>query len=133
MSWAPTYTNTLRQLSIPSLYQEKIRLKNSIKHLHRSNTELKEHDVEAEEDMSWVQSIVGENEQVISKQSQQIELIELELSCRSVDSNSVGSVSDKREEVPNGEQRTNSEAVSEPEVQEDKLEVNADTEGGLRL
>jgi hypothetical protein len=133
MSWAPTYTSTLRQLSIPSLYQEKVRFENSINHLHRSNKELKEHEVEADEDTTWVQSVVTENEQVIAKQSRQIELIELELSCRSVGSNSLGSASDRRQEASNGEQRMNGESGSEPEGQEDKMDVDTDSQGGLRL
>jgi hypothetical protein len=127
------YTSTLWQLSIPSLYQEKFRLENSIKHLHRSNTALKEHEVEADEDTTWVQSTVGENEQVIAKQRRQIELSELELFRRSVGSNSLGSASDRREEASNGEQRMKGESRSEPEGQDDKMDVDEDSQSGLRL
>lgn len=110
-----------------------MRLENSIQHLHRSNAELKEHEVEADEDTTWVQSIVGENEQVIAKQSRQIDLIELELSCRSAGSNSVGSASDRREEASNAEERVNGESHLEPEGQEDKMDVDEDSRGGLSL
>jgi hypothetical protein len=133
MSWAPPYASTLRQLSIPSLYQEKSRIENSIKHLQRSNTELKEHEVEADEDTTWVHSIVGENEQVIEKQSRQIELIELELTCRSAGSNSLGSALNNREEASNAEQRINGESHSEPEAQEDKMDLDVDSQGGFLL
>jgi hypothetical protein len=82
MNWRETYKLSLMQLSTPSLYGEILRLENSIKHLRRSNEELRIHENNQDEDTSWVPTVIAENEEVISKQNEQVELIKGELSER---------------------------------------------------
>ena len=86
MSWTTAYKSTLGQLSTPSLYGEILRLENSIKHLRRSNEELRLHETSGEtsgkEDTSWIQPVIGENEEVIKKQREQVELVKSEISER---------------------------------------------------
>jgi predicted GNAT family acetyltransferase len=69
-------------MSIPLLYGEMLKLENSIKHLRRSNEELRLHGVTEEEDTSWIQPVIAENEQVITKQSEQVELVKCEIAER---------------------------------------------------
>lgn len=133
MSWRDTYASTLRQLSVPSLYLEVIRLENSIKHLQRSNTELGQHELEADEDTSWVRPIVSENEEVITKQGCQIELVKLELSNREAASNVIGPEPGGRQEGSNGHQRPNGGSHLERMVEEDKMDVHTTPENGLHL
>ena len=78
MSWKPSYRNTVRQLSTPLLYAEILKLENSIKHLKRSNEELKLHG-ENEDDGQWTENVVRENEDVIAKQEEQIEMVKGEI------------------------------------------------------
>src|SRR5436190_17153763 len=92
MSWTATYKSSLRQLSTPSLYGEVFKLENSIKHLQRSNEELRAHGNSEEEDTSWVEPVIAENEQVIKKQNEQVELAKREISER-------GATSEHTEEV----------------------------------
>jgi len=73
------YKSALRQLSTPSLYGEILKLENSIKHLRRSNEELILHGTNAEEDTSWIQPVIAENEDVIKKQGEQMELVRTEI------------------------------------------------------
>ena len=73
------YKSALRQLSTPSLYGEILKLENSIKHLRRSNEELRLHGTNAEEDRSWIQPVIAENEDVIKKQGEQMELVRTEI------------------------------------------------------
>ena len=80
MSWGASYRATIRQLSTPSLQGEILRLENSIKHLRRSNEELREHgNSNREDDASWIFSIISENEELITKQAEQIELVKQQL------------------------------------------------------
>jgi hypothetical protein len=79
MSWTTAYKAALRQLSTPSLYGEVNKLENSVTHLRRSNDELKVHWETEQEDTSWIAPIIAENEQVIAKQVEQVELVKTEL------------------------------------------------------
>jgi hypothetical protein len=79
MNWTSVYKTRLRQLSTPSLYGEILKLENSIKHLRRSNDELRAHGEHREEEKSWSLAVIAENEEVIGKQGSQIELIRLEI------------------------------------------------------
>jgi len=133
MTWPATYTSTLRQLSVPSLYQEVDRLENSIKHLRRSNAELEQHELETEEDTSWVQPTIAENDQVIAKQTRQIELVKLELSGRGVASNTTNAEPDGRLEDSNGDHMQNNISHSEPINGEGKMDVDTSSENGLHL
>jgi|SRR5579859_4466998 len=81
MSWITAYKATIRQLPTLSLFGEIQKLENSIKHLQRSNDELKTH-AERESDSSWVGAIVSENEDVIAKQKEQIEITKAEIKER---------------------------------------------------
>jgi len=130
MTWPATYTYTLRQLSVMSLYQEVDRLENSIKHLRRSNTELKQHELEAEEDTSWVEPTIAENEQAIAKQTRQIELVKLELSGRQAVSNATSPEPNRRLQGSNG---GNGVSHSEAINGEGKTDVATSSENGLRL
>jgi hypothetical protein len=78
MSWRPSYRNVVRHLSTPSLYAEVLKLDNSIKHLKRSNKELQLHG-ESEDDGQWALDVVKENEDVIAKQEEQIEIVKAEI------------------------------------------------------
>jgi len=78
MSWTTTYKSAIHQLSTPSLYAEILKLENSIKHLQRSNEELVEHG-KSEEDGSWIVPIIGENEEVIAKQTEQVKFVKDEI------------------------------------------------------
>jgi hypothetical protein len=82
MSWTSAYKSSLRQLSTPSLYGEMLKLENSIKHLRRSNGELRIHGSNDEGDTSWIQPVIAENELVIMKQNEQVELVKQEISDR---------------------------------------------------
>lgn len=82
MSRTTAYKSALGQLSTPSLYGEILRLENSIKHLRRSNEELRLHETSGEEDTSWIQPVIAENEGVIKKQREQVELVKSEISER---------------------------------------------------
>ena len=76
MDWRIGYNTTINQLSIPSLLNELYKLENSIKHLRRSNEELKAHHETEEGDTAWVFPVVVENEQVIAKQAEQVQMVE---------------------------------------------------------
>jgi len=89
MSWTSAYNSSLRQLSTTSLYGEILKLENSIKHLRRSNEELRLHGSNDEGDTSWIQPIIAENELVIIKQNEQVELVKHEISGRGVISEQV--------------------------------------------
>jgi hypothetical protein len=82
MSWTSAYKSSLRQLSTPSLCGEILKLENSIKHLRRSNDELRVHESNDEGDTSWIQPVIAENELVIMKQNEQVELVKHEISNR---------------------------------------------------
>lgn len=82
MSWTTAYKSALCQLSTPSLYGEILKLENSIKHLRRSNEELRLYGTSGEEDTSWIPPVIAENEEVIKKQSEQVELVKNEISER---------------------------------------------------
>ena len=116
-----------------SLYQEVDRLENSIKHLRRSNTELKQHELESEEDTSWVEPTIAENEQLIAKQTRQIELVKLKLSGRQAVSNTASPEPNQRLEGSNGEHRENGVSHSEPINGEGKTDVAASSENGFHL
>jgi len=75
MDWRVGYKNAINQLSIPSLYGELQKLENSVKHLRRSNEELKTHGEEEGQEGSWVLPIISENGSVIEKQEEQIQLV----------------------------------------------------------
>lgn len=79
MSWVASYRAAIRELSTPSLHGEILKLENSIKHLRRSNEELREHGNSNEEDASWIVSVISDNEDVIAKQNEQIELVKQQL------------------------------------------------------
>jgi vacuolar-type H+-ATPase subunit H len=78
MSWRPSYKNVVHQLSTPLLYAEILKLENSIKHLKRSNDELKLH-ADNEDEGQWTLDVVKENEDVIAKQEEQIEMVKGEI------------------------------------------------------
>src|SRR5579859_627840 len=78
MSWRLPYQNVVKHLSTPQLYAEILKLENSIKHLKRSNEELTRHGEECEEDAQWTADVVRENEGVISKQEEMIEMVKTE-------------------------------------------------------
>jgi len=78
MNWRSSYKNVVRHLSTPSLYAEILKLDNSIRHLKRSNEELKLHG-ESEDDGQWTADVVKENEDVIAKQEEQIEMVKAEI------------------------------------------------------
>lgn len=84
MSWTSAYKSSLRHLSTPSLHGEILKLENSIKHLRRSNDELRVYESSGEEDTSWIAPVIAENEQVIVKQNEQVELVMQEISDRGV-------------------------------------------------
>ena len=125
------YKATLRQLSTPSLYGEVIKLENSIIHLRRSNDELKTHG-ETEEEASWVGPIIAENEQVIAKQLNQVELVKAEIVERGAwsehaqgnvsNGNGVGEDLTMREGELNREHR-------EGDEDEDRMQVDEINEG----
>jgi hypothetical protein len=112
MSWTTAYKAALSQLSTPSLYGEVLKLENSVIHLRRSNDELKVHAA------SWVVPIIAENEQVIAKQVEQVELVKAEIVER-------GSWSDHgQENTLNG-----NGVVDDAGMMEDEP-VQADEQGG---
>jgi hypothetical protein len=82
MTWTTAYKSALSQLSTPSLYGEILKLENSIKHLRRSNEELRLHERSGEEDTTWIQPVIAENEEVIKKQREQVGLVKSEISER---------------------------------------------------
>jgi hypothetical protein len=82
MSWILSYKSAIRQLSTPSLYSEALKLENSIKHLRQSNEELRLHSHNQEEDTSWIAPVISENEESITKQTEQVKLVKLELASR---------------------------------------------------
>ena len=84
MDWASVYVRTISHLSTQSLYGEVLKLENSIKHLRRSNEELRVHGEENQEEKSWTLTIIEENVQVIKKQLGQIEYAKRELLSRGV-------------------------------------------------
>jgi hypothetical protein len=84
-SWMSSYRSSLRQLPTAFLYAEIRKLENSIKHLRRSNEELKRYCTTEEEDTSWILPIIVENEQVIKKQSDQVKYVKQEISERAVE------------------------------------------------
>lgn len=90
MSWTSSYQSALRQLSTASLYAEVHKLENSIKHLRRSNEELKLHCNTEAEDTSWIIPIIEENEQVIEKQSDQVKYVRQEIFGRAVENEWAG-------------------------------------------
>jgi hypothetical protein len=79
MSWTTAYKAALRQLSTPSLYGEVLKLQNSVTHLRRSNDELKVHAETEQEDISWIETVIAENEEVIAKQTEQVQLAKAEI------------------------------------------------------
>ena len=113
MSWIPGYKSTIRQLSTPSLHGEILKLENSIKHLRRSNEELRAHrNTSQNDDTSWIAPIIAENEQVIAKQVEQIALVKQELSER-------GHASEHADDIQlNGGERSVATANDEQPVEE---------------
>jgi hypothetical protein len=75
MSWRFAYKSVIDHLSVPSLYGELQKLENSVKHLRRSNDELRVHREEEGQGGSWVLPVISENESVIAKQEEQIQLL----------------------------------------------------------
>jgi len=75
MSWRTAYKATIHQLSVPSLYGELRKLENSVKHLRRSNEELTAHGEAEGTAGSWVFPVIQENEAVIAKQEEQVQLV----------------------------------------------------------
>jgi hypothetical protein len=123
MSWKETYKSRLKQLSTPSLYGEVLRLENSIKHLRRSNQELRDHESSTNEDTSWIAPVISENEQVIAKQSEQVELVKSEFSDR-------GTVSDHADDSANPIPNGNREEVMDDNAQDvDRMEVDESSDG----
>src|SRR5271170_3967319 len=116
MSWKETYKSRLKQLATPSLYGEVLRLENSIKHLRRSNEELRDHESSAEEDTSWIAPVIAENDEVIAKQSERVDLIKAEISNR-------GTVSDHADDSANMQSNGNGEA-RDNEQHVDRMEVD---------
>lgn len=98
MNWRPSYKNVVRHLSTPSLYAEILKLDNSIRHLKRSNEELKLHG-ESEDDGQWTADVVKENEDVIAKQEEQIEMAKAEIVERGQSEHSEMEVGDGDEKV----------------------------------
>jgi hypothetical protein len=134
MSWTTAYKATIRQLSTPSLYAEILKLENSIKHLQRSNEELKQHG-ETEEDGSWIVPIIAENEDVIEKQTQQItfikeEIIERGLSSEHADEDMVETT--HGESTTNGNGNGTGNGAAHDEEQGDEMQLD-DPEDGVHL
>lgn len=75
MSWRTAYKATIHQLSVPSLHGELQKLENSVKHLRRSNEELAAHGEAEGTEGSWVFPVIQENEAVIAKQEEQVQLV----------------------------------------------------------
>jgi len=122
MSWKETYKSRLKQLSIPSLYGEVLRLENSIKHLQWSNEELRDHESSSEEDTSWIAPIIVENEEVIAKQSERVDLLKAEISNR-------GTASDHAHDSANVHANGNGEEAKDNEQHDDRMEVDESSNG----
>jgi hypothetical protein len=132
--WTTAYKETIRQLSTPSLYAEILKLENSIKHLHRSDEELREHG-KNEEAGSWIVPIIEENEDVIAKQTQQItfikdEIIERGLSSEHADEDMVETT--HGESITNGNGNGTGNSVRHGEEQGDEMEGD-EPEDGVHL
>jgi hypothetical protein len=119
MSWRETYKSTLKQLSSPSLYGEILRLENSIKNLRRSNDELRLYESNAQEDTSWIPPIIVENDQVIAKQSEQVDLVKVELSDR-------GALSDHSNDLTNGDVREVGDDDDEQDAEQMEIDESID-------
>jgi len=76
------YKTAISKFSLPLLYDEKAKLENSVRHLRRSNEELRTHAETSENDRQWVRSVIAENEGVIARQEERIEMVNRELSER---------------------------------------------------
>lgn len=122
MSWRETYKSTLKQLSSPSLYGEILRLENSIKNLRRSNEELRLYESNAQEDTSWIPPIIVENDQVIAKQSEQVDLVKVELSDR-------GALSDYSNDFTNGDTREVGDDGADDEQDAEQMEIDEPSDG----
>ena len=121
-SWIEAYKVTLRHLSTPSLYGEILRLEVSLKHLQRSNEELKIHETSVNEDTSWIAPVITENEQVIAKQSQQVDLVKAELSDR-------GTVSDHADLAVNEQSNAPAEIRTGANQVPGRMEVDESSDG----
>jgi len=122
MNWKETYKSRLKQLSTPSLYGEVLRLENSIKHVRRSNDELRDHESSADEDTSWIAPVIAENEQVIVKQSERVELVKSELSDR-------GTASDHADDSANVLSHRNGDEAMDDEQDAHRMEVDESSDG----
>ena len=122
MTWRETYKSTLKQLSSPSLYGEILRLENSIKNLRRSNEELRLHKSNAQEDTSWIPPILVENDQVIAKQSEQVDLVKVELSDR-------GALSDHSNDFTNGDAREVADDGANDEQDAEQMDIDESSDG----
>ncbi|KTW28570.1 hypothetical protein T552_01831 [Pneumocystis carinii B80] len=72
-----TFLSAIQMLNLEQLHSEISMLNNSIKHLIRSNNDLKEYTQEA-----WAEETIKENEQVIIRQKEKIEMISKEIEKR---------------------------------------------------
>ena len=132
MSWTTGYKSALRQLSTPSLYGEILKLENSIKHLRRSNEELRLHATSGEEDTSWIQPVITENEELIKKQSEQVELVKSEISERGAKSEhgeEAMMVRDSTESTPNGNAESMEENAKRESVEGEMKHLDESSDG----
>ncbi|KAK9381490.1 uncharacterized protein V2V93DRAFT_380149 [Kockiozyma suomiensis] len=81
------FAAAIAQLPIESLHAERARLENSIEHLVKSNTEIHKYieaeETETKEEKIEMAEVITENEEVITKQKLQIEMVKSEIVKRS--------------------------------------------------
>lgn len=130
------YKTAISKFSLPLLYDEKAKLENSLRHLRRSNEELRAHAETIENDRQWVESVIVENEGVIARQEERIEIVNRELSERRAENKHENdTLSDA---TPNGSgnlSNGHSDRMEEDASNGTEMEVDeaADTGQGLHL
>lgn len=127
------FAAALKELPLSGLYAKAAEISNSIKHLQRSNEEMREfaaESCESERDRSEMHSYVVENEGVIALMRERIQLLKDEVGSRGQrwiekeDDDGEGSGRDQTEPVVNG---TGSSA--EPEPQPESVDGDGQDDG----
>jgi len=93
-----------------------------MKNLRRSNDELRLYENSAQEDTSWIPPVITENDQVIEKQSEQVDLIKVELSDR-------GALGDHSNDVTNGDAQEAADDGADDEPDAERMEIDESSNG----
>src|SRR5580704_4727979 len=127
MNWRTNYQTIINQLSVPSLLDEIRKLENSTSHLCRSNDELRVHCISsAEEDVSWVMLVVSDNEEVIIKNTERIQMAKIRIIKLGKEAQNKETMAIKTEDMGKSNGHTGREHIVNPQGENDFMETDDD-------